>query len=64
MFDLTKESSWPEWHDDIFQYAKHVLMHCNLSRYQSTTYSKVTCTLLSLRGLQGRYKDLGTSYIL
>jgi hypothetical protein len=63
MFDFTKEPSWPEWHDDIFCYTKHVLMHCNLSCYRNTTYSKVNCSLLFLFGLQGQYKDIGTSYI-
>jgi hypothetical protein len=53
MFDFTKEPSWPEWQEDIFRYAKHVLMHCNLSRYCNTTYSKVNCSLLFLCGLQG-----------
>jgi hypothetical protein len=38
-------------------------MHCDLSRYRSTTYTGVTCSLLFLHGLQGRYKDIGTSYI-
>jgi hypothetical protein len=61
MFNLTKESSWPEWHDDIFCYAKRVLMHCNLSHYLSTMYTRVTCSLLFLRGLHGRYKDIGMS---
>jgi hypothetical protein len=27
MFHLTKEPSWPEWHDNIFRSAKCVLMH-------------------------------------
>jgi hypothetical protein len=63
MFDLTKELSWPEWHDDIFRYAKRVLMHCDLSCYSSTMYTGVTCSLLFLCGLQGRYKDNGMSYI-
>jgi hypothetical protein len=63
MFNLTKEPSWTEWHDDIFRYAKRVLMHCVLSRYRNTTYSKVNCSLLFLCGLQGQYKDIGTSYI-
>jgi hypothetical protein len=63
MFDLTKKPSWLEWHDDIFCYAKCVLMHCDLSRYRSTTYTGVTCSLLFMRGLQGRYKDIRTSYI-
>jgi hypothetical protein len=64
MFDLTKEPSWQEWHDDIFRYAKRVLMHCNLSRYPSTMYTRVTCSLLFLWGLQGRYKDIGMKLYL
>jgi hypothetical protein len=53
MFNLTKEPSWPEWHEDNFCYAKRVLMHCNLSRYHNRMYSKVNCSLLFLSGLQG-----------
>jgi hypothetical protein len=53
MFDLAKEPLQPEWHKDIFRYAKRMLMHCDLSRYHNTMYSKVNCSLLFLSGLQG-----------
>jgi hypothetical protein len=46
-----------------FAMQKCVLMHCNLSCYRSKTYTRVTCSLLFLHGLQGRYKDVGMSYI-
>ncbi len=63
MFDLTKEPLWPEWHHDIFCYAKCVLVHCNLSCYCNTKYSKVNCSLLFLRGLKRQCKDIRTNYI-
>ena len=64
MFDLTKEPTWPEWHDDIFRFAKRVLMHCNLSRYLNTIYLSTHCSLLFLQSLQGHYKDIGNTYVL
>jgi hypothetical protein len=63
MFDLTKESTWLEWHDHIFRFAKHVLMHCGLSRYQNTVYSPTHCRFLFLGVLQGHYKDVVTTYV-
>jgi hypothetical protein len=56
MFDLTKGPTWPDWHDDIFQYAKRVLMHCDLSRHRNTAYLDANRSLLFLRGLQGHRK--------
>jgi hypothetical protein len=63
MFYHMKEPSWPEWYEDIFCYAKQVLMHCDSSRCRSIMYIGVTCSLLFLRGLKGRYKDIRMSYI-
>ncbi len=63
MFDLTKEPTWPDWHTNVFRYAKRVIMHCNLCRHRSTTYTSAHWSLLFLWGLQGRYKEIGLSYI-
>jgi hypothetical protein len=63
MFDLTKEPTWPDWHTDVIRYAKRVIMHCDLCRHCSTTYTSAHRSLLFLRGLQGRYKDISLSYI-
>jgi hypothetical protein len=64
MFDLTKEPTWPDWHTDVFRYAKRVIMHCDLCRHRSRTYTLAHQSLLFLWGLQGRYKDISLSYIL
>ncbi len=64
MFDLTKEPTWPDWDDNIFQYAKRVLMHCDLSCHWNTAYLDANRSLLFLRGLQRRWKSLGVPYIL
>jgi hypothetical protein len=39
-------------------------MHCDLCRHRSTAYTLAHRSLLFLRGLQGRYKDISLSYIL
>jgi hypothetical protein len=64
MFDLTKEPSWPDWHHNIFRYAKRVLMYCDLSRHHNTTYVNAHHSPLFLHGLQGCWKDMGVLYIL
>jgi hypothetical protein len=64
MFDLTKEPTWSDWHDDIFRYTKRILMHCNLSHHRNTAYSDANHSLHFLRGLQGCWKALGVLYIL
>ena len=63
MFDLTKEPTWPDWHTNVFWYAKWVIMHCDLCHHCSTTYTLAHWSLLFLQGLQGRYKDISLSYI-
>ncbi len=64
MFDLTKEPTWPDWHTNVFRYAKWFIMHCDLCHHHSMTYTSAHWSLLFIWGLQGCYKDISLSYIL
>ena len=64
MFDLTKEPSWPDWHHNILQYAKQVLIYCDLSRHRNTIYIDAHHSPLFLRSIQNCWKDMGVLYIL
>ena len=64
MFDRTKPAPFPTWpsNDDIHQYARMVLMYCDLSHHNGPPYSEAMKSRMFLTNLRGTYHTLAIQF--
>lgn len=64
MLDRTKPTPFPSWSDaaDIFQYARLVLMYCDLARHHGPPYTEAMKSRMFLMHVRGSYVQLSTQY--
>ncbi len=64
MLDRTKPTPFPSWSAaaDIFQYARLVLMYCDLARHHGPPYTEAMKSRMFLMHVRGSYVQLSTQY--
>ena len=64
MLDQSKPAVFPSWpvSDDIFQFARLILMYCTLSHHRGPPYSEAIKSRMFLSNVRGRYATLATQY--
>ena len=64
MLDRSKPAVFPSWpeSDDIFQFARLILMFCTLSHHRGPPYSEALKSRMFLTNVRGRYATLATQY--
>lgn len=64
MLDRSKPAIFPSWpdSDDIFQFARLILMFCTLSHHRGPPYSEALKSRMFLSNVRGRYATLATQY--
>ena len=64
MMDRSKPAVFPSWpeSDDIFQFARLILMYCTLSHHRGPPYSEALKSRMFLSNVRGRYATLATQY--
>ena len=64
MFDRSRPAIFPTWTDseDIFQFARMLLMYCTLSQHRGPPYSEAMKSRMFLSNVRGRYTTLAAQY--
>ena len=64
MLDITTPTQLPSWpdSDDIFQYARLILMYCDLAHHRGPPYTEAMRSRLFLSTVRGRYASLASQY--
>ena len=64
MLDRSKPAVFPSWpeSDDIFQFARLILMYCTLSHHRGPPYSEALKSRMFLSNVRGRYATLASQY--
>jgi hypothetical protein len=64
MFDRSKPAIFPTWSnsEDIFQFARMLLMYCTLSQHRGPPYSEAMKSRMFLSNVRGRYTTLAAQY--
>ena len=64
MLDHTTPTQLPTWpeSDDIFQFARLVLMYCDLSQHRGPPYSDAMKSRLFLSNVRGRYTSMASQF--
>ena len=64
MFDRSKPAIFPTWSDseDIFQFARLILMYCTLSHHRGPPYTDAMKSRMFLANVRGRYSALAAQY--
>ena len=64
MLDITTPTQLPSWpdSDDIFQYARLIIMYCDLAHHRGPPYTEAMRSRLFLSTVRGRYASLASQY--
>jgi len=64
MLDNTTPTAFPTWpeSDDIFQYARLVLMYCDLAQHRGPPYTDAMKSRLFLTTVRGRYASMASQF--
>ena len=64
MLDRSKPTVFPSWpdSDDIFQFARLIMMYCTLSHHRGPPYSEALKSRMFLANVRGRYTTLVAQY--
>ena len=64
MFDRSKPAIFPTWKDsdDIFQFARLLLMYCTMCHHRGQPYSEAMKSRMFLSNIRGQYTSLATQY--
>ncbi len=64
VFDRTQPAPFPTWppSDDVFEFARLVLMYCDLSRHRGPAFTEAMKSRMFLLNIQGNYTTLAQPY--